>query len=151
MFLLVPSVPDGCGRRLVLPSSDWPTGSVVITRQSWDSNPGLKTPNPGAPGWLGQLSVQLDSSSGCHLRVRGFKPRVRLCADRDSLFRFLSLSNKTKQKNKHSSKSILCPLWHLRKLSLLVSCSGEERIEQEGWQCGESVEGNAGQAEWQWP
>ena len=97
MFLLVPSVPDGCGRRLVLPSSDWPTGSVVITRQSWDSNPGLKTPNPGAPGWLGQLSVQLDSSSGCHLRVRGFKPRVRLCADRDSLFRFLSLSNKTKK------------------------------------------------------
>ena len=64
----------------------------------------------GAPGWLSRLSIWLDFSSSHDLVVRGFEPRVGLCADRaepvsDVLSFSLSLSlslkrNKLKKKKK---------------------------------------------------
>ena len=49
----------------------------------------------GTPGWLSQLSVQLDLGSGHDLSVCGMEPHIGLCADSadpawNSLFPFLS-------------------------------------------------------------
>ena len=42
----------------------------------------LKPLEGRASGWLSWVNVALDFGSGHNLTVRGFKPCVRLCADR---------------------------------------------------------------------